>query len=330
MTTARETGLGRRAWLAGVGAAALAAAGGRPGIAAAPKAGEQVPGIYRHRVGGIEVTVVLDGTIAFPDAALPNLFAAYEAETAARLRAEAFVPAGGVPLAVNAFLVNTGNRLVLIDAGAARVLGPTLGRLPRNLRAAGVSPADVDQIVVTHLHRDHAAGLLTGEGTALFPRAELLVAEAEAAYWTDPGNETQAPQRLRPFFAPARQVVAAYGDRIRRIVSDTEVTSGIRTLAVPGHTPGHLGVTIADGNEQLLMWSDVVHTQALQFPRPDWSIAFDSDPDLAAQTRRRMFDMAATDRLLVAGSHLSFPGLGHVARRSEGYGFVPVMWRASL
>ena len=99
---------------------------------------------------------------------------------------------------------------------------------------------------------------------------------------------------------------------------------------MPGHTPGHLGVRIASGSEQLLMWGDVVHTQALQFARPDWSISFDSDPALAAQTRARIFDMAATDRIVVAGSHLAFPGLGHVTRRSEGYGFAPLMWRSAL
>jgi len=312
------------------GAAALLAARALPAGAAAPPATEQMAGVYRHRVGDIQVTSLLDGNVAFPDAALPNLFARFDAETAARLRAEAFVPAGAVPLAVNAFLVNAGGRLILIDAGAATALGPTLGQLPRALTAAGVTPADIDVIVLTHLHRDHSARLMAAGGGALFPNAELLVAEAEVAYWTDAANEASAPAPLRPFFAPARQALSAYGARVRRIAPETEVAPGVRTLAVPGHTPGHLGVRIASGNDQLLMWGDVVHTQALQFPRPDWSISFDSDPALAAQTRMRLFDMAATDRIVVAGSHLSFPGLGHVTRRSEGFGFVPLMWRSAL
>ncbi|WP_270939161.1 MBL fold metallo-hydrolase, partial [Falsiroseomonas oryzae] len=309
--------------------AALALAA-RDAAAQVARATEQAPGFYRHRVGEIEVTALLDGNLAFPEAALPNLFAGYDAAVGNRLRAEAFAPAGGVPLAVNAYLVNTGSRLVLVDAGAAAALGPTLGQMPRNLRAAGVQPGDIDTIVLTHLHRDHSAGLMTADGAALFPRAELLVAEAEAAYWTDAAEESRAPAPLRPFFAPASAALAAYAGRTRRIATETEVAPGIRTVAIPGHTPGHLGVHVASGGAQFLMWSDVVHAQALQFARPDWSISFDSDPGLAAQTRARIFDMAATDRIVVAGSHLAFPGIGNVARRSEGFAFVPVMWRSPI
>lgn len=311
-----------------LGTAALAATAAVPAGAQVAPASRQAPGFYRHRVGEIEVTALLDGTIAFPDAALPNLFARYDAETANRLRADAFVAPGGVPLAVNAFLVTIGTRRILIDAGAASALGPNLGQIPANLAAAGLAADDIETIVLTHMHRDHAVGLMQADGSAAFPRAELLVAEAEAAYWSDPGEETRAPPPLRPFFAPARAVLAAYGSRVRRIGTETEVAPGLRTLAIPGHTPGHLGVQIASGDAQLLMWADVVHAQALQFARPDWSISFDSDPDLTAQSRRRLFDMAATDRIAVAGSHLAFPGIGYVARRGEGYAFVPTMWRS--
>jgi glyoxylase-like metal-dependent hydrolase (beta-lactamase superfamily II) len=310
--------------------AGVVALGSHGATAAVPRATEQAPGFYRHRVGEIEVTALLDGNLAFPDAALPNLFRNYDTAIGTRLKAEAFDAPGGVPLAVNAFLVNTGTRLILVDAGAAAALGPALGQIPGNLRAAGVALSDIDAIVLTHLHRDHAAGMLTAEGAALFPRAEVLVAEAEAAYWSDSGEETRAPAPLRPFFGPARAVLAAYGSRVRRIGLETEVAPGVRTLAIPGHTPGHLGVHVASGGAQFLMWGDVVHTQSLQFARPDWSISFDSDPELAARTRSRIFDMAATDRLVIAGSHLAFPGIGHVARRSEGYGFVPAMWRSPL
>jgi glyoxylase-like metal-dependent hydrolase (beta-lactamase superfamily II) len=322
--------LGRRQFLT---AAALGAATPfHPGrvLARAPQAAGQVPGLYRLRIGTIEVTALLDGHISFQDPALPGLFPDYDAATADRLRQQAFVPAGGIPLAVNAYLVNTGAQLILVDAGAAGALGPTLGQIPRNLAAAGLDPSQIDSIVVTHFHRDHAAGLLDGEGKALFPNAELVVAAAEVAYWDDDAAMAAARPAVRSFFEPARRSLAPYRSRLRRITPGQEVVPGVTTLPLPGHTPGHMGVRVSSGADQLIVWGDVVHTQALQMPRPDWSIAFDSDPSLAAETRRRIFDMAATERLLVAGMHLDFPGIGHVVRRQEGYGFEPLAWRSAL
>jgi glyoxylase-like metal-dependent hydrolase (beta-lactamase superfamily II) len=125
-------------------------------------------------------------------------------------------------------------------------------------------------------------------------------------------------------------VISAYGNRVKRIALESEVVSGVRTVPIPGHTPGHIGVHVSSGSDQFLMWSDVVHAQSLQVARPDWSISFDSDPELAARTRVRVFDQVATDRIVVAGSHLAFPGLGYVVKRTEGYDFAPVMWRSPL
>jgi glyoxylase-like metal-dependent hydrolase (beta-lactamase superfamily II) len=301
-----------------------------PVLARAPLAAQQVPGLYRLRIGTIEVTALLDGHTSFPDQALPGLFPAYDAATADRLRQQAFVPAGGVPLAVNAYLINTGSQLILVDAGAAGALGPTLGQIPGNLAAAGLEPSQIDTIIVTHFHRDHAAGLLTGSGQALFPNAELVVAEAEIDYWDDDAAMAAARPAVRNFFEPARRSLAPYRARLRRIVPGQDVAPGVATLPLPGHTPGHMGVRVHSGTDQLVVWGDVVHTQALQMPRPDWSIAFDSDLAMAAETRRRMFDVAATDRVLVAGMHLDFPGIGHVVRRQEGYGFEPLAWRSAL
>jgi glyoxylase-like metal-dependent hydrolase (beta-lactamase superfamily II) len=299
-------------------------------LARAPMATQQVPGLYRLRIGSIEVTALLDGHTSFPDQALPGLFPDYDATTADRLRRQAFIPPGGVPLAVNAYLINTGPQLILVDAGAAGALGPTLGQIPGNLAAAGLDPSQIDTIIVTHFHRDHAAGLLNSQGQALFPNAELVVAEAEVAYWDDDAAMAAARPAVRNFFEPARRALAPYRSRLRRITPGQDVAPGVATLPLAGHTPGHIGVRVHSGADQLVMWGDVVHTQALQMPRPDWSIAFDSDPPLAAETRRRIFDVAATDRVLVAGMHLDFPGIGHVVRRQEGYGFEPLAWRSAL
>lgn len=322
--------LARRRFLAAtaLGASALLHSAGA--MARAPLATTQVPGLYRLRIGAIEVTALLDGHTAFTDQALPNLFPAYDAAAAERLRHQAFVPPGGIPLAVNAYLVNTGAQLILVDAGAAGALGPTLGQIPRNLAAAGVEPSQIDAILITHFHRDHAAGLLDQEGRALFPNAELIAAEAEIAYWDDDAAMSAARPAVRNFFEPARRSLAPYRSRLRRITPGQDVAPGVTTLPLPGHTPGHMGVRVHSGSEQMMMWGDLVHTQSLQMPRPDWSIAFDSDPAQAAETRRRTFDAAATDRMLIAGMHLNFPGIGYVVRRQEGYGFEPMAWRSAL
>ena len=320
--------LARRSLLqAGLATAAVIPADAR---AAAPLATQQMPGAYRLAVGEIQVTALLDGHTAFADQALAGLFPDYDASTAARLRRAAFIPEGRIPLAVNAYLINTGTKLVLVDAGAAGALGPTLGQIPRNLAAAGVAPDQVDVVVVTHFHRDHAAGLLNAGGAALFPKAELVVADAEVAYWQDDAAMAQARPAVRSFFEPARSAMAPYAARLRRIAPGAEVVPGVTTVPLPGHTPGHMGVRVHSGRDQLLAWGDVVHAQSLQMPRPEWSIAFDSDPALAAGTRTRTFDMAATDRLLIAGMHLDFPGIGYVVRRQEGYGFEPLPWRSAL
>lgn len=314
--------LSRRSLLAAPAILSLASA--LPATARAPFGGVS-PALYRFKIGAAEVTALADGSLALD----PTLFPAAKAEpeTAARLLAQAGF--GAQPRSfVNAYLVNTGDRLVLIDAGTGpgQAFGPDLGRLLRNLAAAGVEPAAVDAVLLTHLHPDHIGWLAPG-GQAAFPNAELVVPDTEYAFWTDEGIASRAPAEAKPFFDAAGAAVKPYAARTRRIQSG-EAVPGITPVAAPGHTPGHTAYRIASGSEQLLVWGDVVHVAAFQFERPDWGIAFDSDMAQAAQTRRRMFDMAVSDRLLVAGMHLPFPGVGTVTRRGDSFAFAPQPWPA--
>lgn len=321
MIDTRPPALDRRSLLslaAGAGAASIAL----PVAARAPLAGTQVPGVVRHKVGTIEVTALLDGHLPIAHAMFPS---ANEA-AANRLTDGAFLPRGPVATPVNAYLVNLGDRLVLVDTGTATAMGPGLGHLPRNLAAAGVSPEAVDLVLITHLHPDHANGLVTSDGRAVFPNAEVIVAEAEVAFWTDAGVMSRAPAEAQPFFRMAQAAIAPYGSRLRRITPGGEVTPGITSVAAPGHTPGHTAFRIASGAAQLLIWGDIVHVGPFQFPNPDWSIAFDVDLPAAAATRRRIFDMVAADRITVAGMHLDFPGIGNVARDGTAFRFVPQPW----
>lgn len=308
---------------AGTGLALLAAG---PAFARAPLAGSQVAGVYRLKVGTIEVTAVLDGHLDLPQALFPK---ATDGEAGTLLERAALPRGTPVNAPVNTYLVNSGDRLVMIDTGTATAMGPTLGLMPRNLAASGVTPDQVDVVLMTHLHPDHANGLITPDGKPFFPNAEVVVAGTEYDFWNDQGIMNQAPKDVQAFFQMAQAAVKPYADakRLRRISADGEVVPGIAAIAAPGHTPGHTGYRITSGDQQLLVWGDIVHAAAFQFAKPDWSIAFDTSQDMAAASRKRMFDMTATDRITVAGMHLPFPGIGHVVRDGDGYRFVPVAWR---
>lgn len=309
-----------------MGLAATAAAAPllvRSVLAAAPQAGRQVPGVHRLRVGQAEITAINDGYLEFA----PEVFPTASAEEINELLAAAFRPAGPWRGAVNAYAVNTGERLVLIDSGTATAFGPTLGKLPENLAAAGIDPAAVDVVLLTHMHPDHINGIVTGDGTAAFPNAELVVHQADWDFWTDESRTNAAPEAMRPFFLGAQKAVAPYAGRIRRVQGDgTEVAPGITLVELPGHTPGHCGFRVASDGAQMLIWGDIIHAPVLQFARPEWTVAFDVDAQTARATRARTLDMVAADRILVAGMHLDFPGFGHVVRDGDAYAFVPAPW----
>lgn len=290
---------------------------------AVPPAG-QVPGLYRFKVGAFEVTSINDGMLNIT----LDQFPAADRAGAEALLQRAFQPPAAIPTAVNAYLVNTGDRLVLIDTGTAAAMGPSLGKVGANLKAAGVDPADVDLVVLTHMHPDHANGLIDPAGAAVFGKAELAVAEAEYGFWTDDGILSRAPAEVHPFFAMARAAVKPYaGDRLTRFGKEAEIAPGIRVLAAPGHTPGHSMIEVTSGDDRLLIWGDIVHAAALQFAKPDWAINFDVDQQAAIASRKRVLDRVAVDRVLIAGAHLAFPGIGHVGRVGDGYEFVPAFWQ---
>jgi glyoxylase-like metal-dependent hydrolase (beta-lactamase superfamily II) len=280
----------------------------------------QTPGVHHRAVGDAVVTALNDGILEASFDLLTNIDPA-EPPTLHQAAFRAIPPR----ITVNAFLVQIGERLTLVDSGCGGVMGPSLGRLADNLAAMGVAPAAIDTVLLTHLHPDHVGGLVDAAGNALLPNAELIVPEAEPRFWQDDTVLAQAPEENRGFIQLARSVLAAYHGRLRTIASG-EALPGVTAIPAPGHTPGHTGWLIASGAESLLIWGDIVHLPGVQFARPDAGMSFDVDGAQAIATRRRMMDMAATDRLLVAGMHLDFPAFGHLARAGEGYAFIPEVW----
>lgn len=292
-------------------------------IAAPPPQKTQVPGFYRLMLGGFEVTALYDGFIDLDSALLTNT----SPQEVQSLLARQFLKGPKVQTAVNAYLIHTGERLVLVDAGAAGRFGPTLGRIVDNLRAAGYDPAQIDTVLVTHLHGDHVNGLVSADGQAVFPNAVVWSARAESDYWLNEETAARAPRDAQPFFAMAREAAAPYrqAGRWQTFEHDRELLPGISAIAAPGHTPGHTAYLVESAGQRLLVWGDVVHNHAVQFARPHVAIEFDTDKKQAVATRRQLFARAAREKLLVAGMHLPFPGIGHV--RLEGrrhFAWVPV------
>jgi glyoxylase-like metal-dependent hydrolase (beta-lactamase superfamily II) len=290
---------------------------------------QQTPGVRHFGLGEIIVTALNDGILG--DAAF-NVFDVVtnlpkaEAEAMHRAAFRTVPP----KLAVNAFLLHLSDRLVLVDGGCGANMGPALGRLAGNLAVVGVKPEDIDTILATHLHPDHIGGLVDGAGKAVFPKAELVVHAADASYWSDDTVLAQAQEGPeKQFVLLSRATLAAYRDRTRTVTGG-EPVSGVTAVPAPGHTPGHTGWLVASGSDALLIWGDIVHLPGIQFAHPEAGMAFDVDGAQAIATRRRILDMAATDRLRVTGMHLDFPGFGHVVHAGEAYAFVPEPWSGSL
>ena len=279
------------------------------------------PGIHSIQVGDVTVTALNDGQF---EASTALVVGPSAEESDALLRAS-FRP---LPprITVSCFLVETPEQRVLIDTGTGNAYGAVLGHAGEKLAALGIAPGSIDAVLLTHGHTDHLGGLLDAQDRPIYDRAELVVNGIEADFWTSDENLARAPEENRGAFEAARKVFAACAARTRRIADGQTVLPGITARHLPGHTPGHTGYAISSGTGSLLIWADIVHLPGLQFARPDAGVAFDNDVSQARATRARIFDEAATDRLLVGGIHHDFPVFGHVLRRGAAYAFEPSIW----
>lgn len=316
-----------RPLLASLGLALLASAATVPSTAlAAPPASvtAQVPGFYRATVGDFDVTALYDGFAELPAALLKGMQAKEIQDLLARMFVQS-TPA--VQTAVNAYLVHTGQHLVLVDTGAAQCFGPTLGQTLANLRAAGYQPQDVDTVLLTHLHPDHLCGLLDAQGQPAFPNATVLAAQADADFWLSEKTAQAAPQGMQGMFAMARKSAAPYqaAGRFKTFADgQQQLLPGISAVPSRGHTPGHTSYMVSSKGRELLVWGDIVHSHAVQFTHPEVSIEFDTDQKQAIATRKTLFRQAAQQGWMIAGAHLPFPGLGHIRHDKHGYAWVPV------
>lgn len=241
--------------------------------------------------------------------------------------AETFMPPDGDRrTAVIAFLLEDNGRRILIDAGSGDSLGPDTGYLPANLAAAQTDPADIDHVLLTHLHPDHAGGLISPDGQAVCSHATVHVAKADADHWLPAGRADTATGMQRLMYDTAARALAPYRNTGRfRIFSDAaEVIPGVRNVNLSGHTPGHTGYVCGEGDETVLFWGDTIHSHAVQLRRPNVAVGTDSDKPGAVASRRKVLDLASSNRWWVGAAHLPFPGLGHLRRDADRYTWVPV------
>ena len=292
-------------------------------MAQAPaQVGTQAPGYFRLAVGDYEVTALFDG---YNDLS-PKLLKGLTQSQIRALLARRSIETPGVQTAFNAFLVNTGKQLILVDTGAGQCIGATAGMLSDNMKAAGYQPDQVDTILLTHLHLDHVCGLVDGQKQPVFANATVYAAKAEADYWLDPQALAKAPEGAKPYFRIAQDSTAPYvaAGRFKTFDSGQSPVAGVEATLETGHTPGSTTYRFTSQGQSILFMGDLVHNLAVQFLHPEVSIGFDVNGQQAIKSRAKVFSAAAASKTWVTAAHLPFPGIGHIATEGKHFQWVPV------
>jgi glyoxylase-like metal-dependent hydrolase (beta-lactamase superfamily II) len=328
-----DTRITRRTVLAGAGAmtaAALSPLGGAPAQAAAPAAGKQAPAFYRAKVGDFEVTQLVDGVFRAPMP--PNFVRNVPREQALAAAEAAHMPPGMIDVPFNPVLINTGSKLVLFDTGYGQNGPPTAGQLPANLAAAGIDPKAIDIVVLTHLHPDHTNGIRAKDNSLFFPNAEIKVPSQDWAFWTSEQNAAKFDSNpmMKGYFANVKKTFAGIEKTLTMYDWGKEVVPGITSMDTSGHTPGMSSFTVQSGSAKMLIQADVTNIPELFMRNPDWHVAFDVDPEKAVVTRRKFYDMAVAEKVLISGFHFAFPSMGYAEKDGTGFRLVPVRWNPVL
>ena len=295
-----------------------------PTRAAAPILRTQAPGYYRFMLGDFEITALSDGTLALP---VDKVLHTQPERVQAALRDQHI----GLPAetSVNAFLINTGSKLVLVDAGAGTLWGPTAGKLLASLKAAGYTPEQVDEVYITHLHTDHIGGAVAN-GAPVYANAIVRADQREVDYWLSKAHAAAAPAGDKGAFegAVASMEPLLKAQRFKALSGDTDLVPGVRAVAAHGHTAGHTVYLVESQGQTLYLIGDLIHVGAVQFPDPTVTIISDTDRKLAREQRISTFSRAAGEGAMIGAAHLSFPGVGYVKPAGQGYQWMPINYSA--
>jgi glyoxylase-like metal-dependent hydrolase (beta-lactamase superfamily II) len=279
-------------------------------------------GTYSRQVGDVTVTALLDGQFEGPASLI---LGPHEKQSEDWLR----VTSRHVPprFSVSCFVLEFADgSKALLDGGCGHALGPVAGLAPKALTSLGVKPEEIGMILVSHAHPDHVVGLIETDGSARYQNAELAITEVEHAYWMSDAHRDAASDIDKPFFDGVRAALNAYAAKTRHFRDGQEAMLGIEAVFLPGHTPGHTGFILRSGSEALFLWADVVHVPGIQYAHPEAAIAFDVNPAAARESRKRAFDRASADKMLVAGIHHDFPLFGHLRAHGRAFAWDAEVW----
>lgn len=299
-----------------------------PAFARAPLLKDQAPYFYRFMHGSMQGTVVSDGVLPLGEPS--GSFLGTTKADVARMLTENFLAPDSVVLEQNVLVLNTGDRLVLFDTGmgSSTMFGPTTGKLISSLKSAGIEPKDIDAVVLTHAHCDHCWGIMADDGTRVFPNAQIYMSQADFDFWTDESKlSVKDPAYMKPFVEGARKNLLPNRDRLVFFKDGQEFLPGIQALAAPGHTVGHTVFVFTSDGKSMAAIGDLTHHHVLLLEKPLIEFAYDTDPKQSAQTRVKVLDMLAANRMPLIAYHFPWPGIGNVAKSGEGFRFYPAQMK---
>lgn len=295
-------------------------------LALVSPANAQAPATFKHfKVGDIQMTILNDGIVDRANA--PGFVKNASVDDVKGALTASGLPDNNVPNLFNVPVARVGGKTILFDAGTGGQVAPTAGSMGTNMTAAGIDPAKVDMVLVSHFHPDHISGLMAKDtNAAIYPKAQIVMPEIEYNWWTDAGVFSKLPEARHGLARRIQAVFPAWKNagQIKLVGDDVEVATGIRTIHAPGHTPGHMAFHVSSGRDQLLVLADVVTYNPVFLRNPGWHASFDTDGAVAETHRRKLLDRAIADKMMVTAYHFVFPAAGTIAKDGAGYTFNPV------
>lgn len=283
----------------------------------AQKTPDPTQGFVKYKVGTAEVTALYDGIWEKPHD--PAFIANASVEDVKAAMVKAGLPADFVSIPFTVVVVKNGGKTILCDSGTGGQVQPTAGKMMANMKAAGIDPAKIDTILISHCHPDHIFGLMEKDSNKpVFPDAEIIISDVEYKFWTDPAVIDRLPE-ARKGLARRIQAVFPTWKNIRQVEGEADVAPGIRFVSAPGHTPGHRAFHLSSGSSQLMISNDTAYVPALVVANPGWRGQYDQDGATAEASRRTLLDRVIADKIMICGYHFPFPGGGTIAKDGTGY-----------